>query len=111
MPSIALKDESQKLAGFLLVSGDEALVPTAKRGCSFMLAPFPFLSPAKNVLAGRKLEFAVAIRENEGGLLLSGQYAPGEVFEALLPPSGLGAWSLSTENGAVKGVCELVKRK
>ena len=111
MPSIALKDESQRLTGFLLLSGDDALTPVAKRACSFMAAPIPFISPAKNVLVGRKQEFAVSIAKHEGGLMLVGECAPGELFEALLPAEGLGAWSFTSGNAVVKGVCELVKRR
>jgi hypothetical protein len=111
MPSIALKDESQKLTGFLLVSGDEALAPAAERACSFMVAPIPFVSPAKNVLVGRKQEFAVSIAEHEGGLLLVGECAPGELFEAYLPAEGLGAWTFTTGDVTVKGMCELAKRR
>lgn len=111
MPSIALKDESQRLTGFLLVSGDEALAPVAKRACSFMAAPIPFVSPAKNVLVGRKQEFAVSIAPHEGGLLLVGECAPGELFEAHLPAEGMGAWTFTSGNTVVKGVCELAKRR
>jgi hypothetical protein len=110
MAAIALKDESQNLAGFLLVSGDEPLGVTTGRDCIFMIPPSPFSSPAKDILSELKnQEFAVTMSTEGAGLRLSGSSAEGELFEAYLPTSGVGTWSLQYQKGVVKGQCELAK--
>lgn len=112
MPTIALKDKSQGLAGFLLVSGDAPLGPTTGRDCIFMVAPLPSTSPARDFLDERKhQEFSLAITDGAAGLRLSASLGSGEVFVAHLPRSGMGSWRITCENAVVEGQCELATQE
>jgi hypothetical protein len=111
MPTIALKDKSHELVGFLLVSGEEPLSPTAGRDCIFMVPPLPGSSPAQEFLVERKhQEFSLAITDDAAGLRLSASLGPGEVFVAHLPGGGMGSWTVTHQNGRIEGQCELAKR-
>jgi hypothetical protein len=111
MPTIALVDEAQKLAGFLLLAGDAPLAVASSRGCLFMVPPLPFSSPAKEVLAQRKnSEFAVAISAEGSGFRLKGPFQIVELVDVHLPESGPGSWSIASGGGVLaSGTCELAK--
>jgi hypothetical protein len=111
MPTIALLDETRKLAGFLLLAGDAPLGPAPSRDCLFMVPPLPFASPAKDVLTERKhAEFGVAISLEGTAFSLKGSCQETELLEVYLPQSGMGTWKISSGEGILAaGTCELAK--
>ena len=111
MATIALVDEAQELAGFLLLAGDDPLGAASSRDCLFMVPPLPFSSPAKDALSKRAhAEFAVAISLEGAAFRLTGFCQVAELLDVYLPRSGDGTWSIASRESLIaSGSCQLAK--
>jgi hypothetical protein len=113
MPAIALKDTSESLAGFLIISGDGPLVAVGSRDCLLMVAPLPASSSARDFLSARKhREFAVSITSEDTAFRVKGECGPSESLELFLTATGVGHWQITSDDKPiVSGQCEIAKGK